>query len=272
MPKSDVSPSRTERLFGCHKYERNCVLYFKANSVINSKNRRSLLECGWISCSCEYYAKGSCVLRCETRLVMNSYKEILAFIGLLLFFPTMCFGVWVVSEVTGCHDNSSSSSKSEYERMFGQLDDGTGNSKRSSSKESSKSSSSSSKKSYVDSRWPTFNSELLAIPKSNRYYNANKYIGQNHTVAGPVAKVYQANSSNGKPIFVNVGMSNDSSNWFTFVVWAEDLDSGLQEMLNDVDHGKAWLSVTGNLYSYEGRPQVQTGHGYVEYKWWTNVS
>ena len=91
-------------------------------------------------------------------------------------------------------------------------------------------------------------------------------------MVGPVAKVYQATQSNGMPIFVDLGLASDPSDWFTLVIWAEDLDGGLEQMLDAVDHGNAWLEVSGDVYIYEGSPQIQTGHGYIEYRWWTNVS
>ena len=124
---------------------------------------------------------------------------------------------------------------------------------------------------YEDERWPTNNPELLVIPESNRYYMAYNYIGQTHTVAGPVAKVYQAVNSSGMPIFVDIGIGALPSDWFTLVIWAEDLDADLERMLNAVDHGNAWLEVTGYIYLYEGQLQIQTGHGYIEYQWWTGV-
>ena len=42
---------------------------------------------------------------------------------------------------------------------------------------------------YQDPRWPTTNPELLAIPESDRWYNASSKIGQYGTIAGPVKSV-----------------------------------------------------------------------------------
>lgn len=144
-----------------------------------------------------------------------------------------------------------------------------------SSKLSSSSASGSSKSfvspSYTDSRWPTNNPELLAIPESNRYYTAGSYVGETHTVAGPVVNVYQASQSRGMPIFVNIGAKYPSPECFTLLIWAEDLNGDIEEMLNAVDHGNAWIEVTGYVSLYEGRTQIQTGDGPIEFTWWTNV-
>lgn len=73
------------------------------------------------------------------------------------------------------------------------------------------------------------------------------------------------------PIFVDIGVSSMPSDWFTLVIWAEDLDSDLERMLNAVDHGDAWLEVTGDIYLYDDQVQVSTNSP-IEYRWWTNVS
>lgn len=137
-------------------------------------------------------------------------------------------------------------------------------------KKSSKKSSSASKKDY---RWPTSNPTLLKIPKSERYYNARKYVGSRHTIAGPVVNVYQATSSNGQPTFIDIGAKYPSSECFTFLIWADDMNSDFREMLSDIrSGGNAWLKVTGYVSMYNGRPQITTGSGSVSYTWWTNAN
>lgn len=124
---------------------------------------------------------------------------------------------------------------------------------------------------YEDSRWPTRNPDLLAIPESNRWYNAWSSAGTNCTIAGPVVNVYQAQDSNGMPIFIDIGAPYPSNDSVSLVVWAYQYDDFAQ-MINEVDDGGAWISVTGYLSVYNGQLQFNAGDGYVEYTWWTHVS
>lgn len=124
---------------------------------------------------------------------------------------------------------------------------------------------------FEDPRWPTHNSQLLEIPESERWYNASKHVGSTCTVAGPVVNVYQAKQSKGMPIFVDIGEAYPSEGCVTLLIWADSL-ADFEEMLNDVDDGDAWISVTGYLSSYKGRLQFNIDDGPVQYTWWTHVS
>lgn len=124
---------------------------------------------------------------------------------------------------------------------------------------------------YADERWQTTVPELLAIPESQRWYNARSSMGTNCTVVGPVVNVYQAMDATGMPVFVDIGEAYPSAGNVTLVIWAQDVDPFL-EMLNAVDDGDAWLSVTGYLNNYEGMPQFNTAMSGIEFTWWTNVS
>ena len=123
---------------------------------------------------------------------------------------------------------------------------------------------------YADSRWPTFNDSLLAIPEQNRWYNAWSSAGTNCTIAGPVVNVYQATGSAGMPIFIDIGSAYPNPDSVTLLVWGDQYYE-FAEMINAVDHGNAWLSVTGYLGTYDGYLQFDAGEGYIEYTWWTNV-
>ena len=123
---------------------------------------------------------------------------------------------------------------------------------------------------YADSRWPTFNDTLLAIPEQNRWYNARNSVGTNCTIAGPVVNAYQATGSAGMPIFIDIGSAYPNPDSVTLLVWGDQYDE-FAEMINAVDHGNAWLSVTGYLGMYDGYLQFDAGEGYIEYTWWTNV-
>ena len=132
-------------------------------------------------------------------------------------------------------------------------------------------SNTSSEPRYADARWPTTNSELLAIPEENRYYNAWNQVWSTCTVAGPVVNVYQAKNERGAPIFISIGAQYPSPDCVTLVVWG-DAYYDFAEMIDAVDDGGAWLSVTGYLSEYNGNLQFNTGETYVSYTWWTNVS
>lgn len=111
----------------------------------------------------------------------------------------------------------------------------------------------------------------MALPDFVRYYNAYNYIGEYHTVVGPVVNVYQATGSRGMPIFVNIGAKYPSPECFTLLIWAEDLDADLEQMLSAVDGGNAWIEVTGYISLYEDQLQIASDDGPFEYRYWTNV-
>ena len=127
------------------------------------------------------------------------------------------------------------------------------------------------KPAYEDSRWPTRNPQLLAIPESQRWYNAWASAETWCTIAGPVANVYQAKDSNGMPIFIDIGTAYPNNDSVALVVWGYQYDEFAQ-MINAVDDGGAWISITGYLSVYNGSLQFNAGETYVEYTWWTNVS
>ncbi|MDO5335382.1 MAG: hypothetical protein Q4F23_04850 [Coriobacteriia bacterium] len=112
--------------------------------------------------------------------------------------------------------------------------------------------------------------ELKNLPEKNRWYNALKRVGQRAKLAGPVVNVYQAKDSRGMPIFVDVGSAYPGKSGFTLLIWAEDYDD-FSEMLNQLGPS-SWISVTGYLSSYNGRPQYDVSDGSISYEWWTNVS
>ena len=96
-------------------------------------------------------------------------------------------------------------------------------------------------------------------------------MGTTCTVVGPVVDVYQAVDEAGAPVFVDIGEAYPSSGNVTLVIWAQDIDPFL-DMLNAVDDGGAWLSVTGYLNNYEGMPQFNSAMSDIHFRWWTDVS
>lgn len=124
---------------------------------------------------------------------------------------------------------------------------------------------------YENPQWPTRNSTLLAVPDNERWYNAWGSAGTTCTITGPVVRVYQAKDENGMPIFIDIGAAYPNTNGVTLVVWGNQYYQ-FADMINAVDDGGAWLSVTGYLSVYDGHLQFDAGDGYVEYRWWTRVS
>lgn len=122
---------------------------------------------------------------------------------------------------------------------------------------------------YVDPRWPTTNSQLLAIPEEQRWYNAWGSVETTCTIAGPVIDVYQATNEYGAPIFVNIGADYPDPDCVTLVIWADD-EAEFDSTLHDIDHGNAWISVTSYLTTYNGYLQFSTDN-YVEWTYWTEV-
>ena len=119
----------------------------------------------------------------------------------------------------------------------------------------------------VDPRWPTTNQSLLAIPEGQRWYNGWAVAGTNCTLAGPVVRVYQAQNEAGAPIFIDMGEAYPSTNGVTLLVWGDQYYD-FAEMIDAVDDGGAWLSVSGYLSVYNGRLQFDAGEGPVQYTWW----
>jgi hypothetical protein len=123
---------------------------------------------------------------------------------------------------------------------------------------------------YADPLWPTTNSELLTIPEADRWYNSWNKIGTYGTIAGPVAGVFQATDSPGMPVFVNIGNDYPSANRAQIIIWEERV-SEFEDMLYQIDHGNAWVAVTGYIGEYGGVAQIDVNDGYTEWRWWTGV-
>lgn len=125
---------------------------------------------------------------------------------------------------------------------------------------------------YDDPGWPTTNSQLLAVPESQRWYNAAGNVDTKCTIAGPVVNVYQATQSNGMPIFVQIGAKYPDPGCVEIVIWADYLDTGYESLLDDVSSGSnPWISVTGYLSSYQGISQFDTDDGPLTWTIWPDA-
>lgn len=123
----------------------------------------------------------------------------------------------------------------------------------------------------INLQWPTKNPDLLAIPEEQRWYNGWAVAGTNCTLVGPVVNVYQAQDEAGAPIFINLGASYPNTDGVTLLIWGDQYYD-FADMINAVDDGGAWLSVSGYLSVYNDHLQFDAGEGYVEYTWWTPAS
>ena len=195
---------------------------------------------------------------------MNTRGRARGIIAILLCCALAC----CIAVLSGCGGSGSKSKNSASTSQSSQQ------SSSSSSKSKNKSGTdSNSKPKYEDARWPTTNSQLLAIPESKRWYNASPAIdgGTRCTIAGPVVNSYQANESQGQPIYLDIGESYPSEDCVSVLIWASDVDNGFRDMLDDVyGHSNCWISVTGYLSVYNGHMQFKSNDG-MEFQWWTNV-
>lgn len=182
----------------------------------------------------------------------------------------------VVMGIASCQSSYDSPSKNTSQSASAiQSDKSESNSNSSSGSRDKGSASSKSPSStaprYEDSRWPTTDSSLLAIPESNRWYNAAGKAGTRCTVAGPVKSVDFHGEVSGKPVFVDIGATYPSSSRVTLVVWTDGDWSDFSSMLTDVDtEPNCWLEVTGNLENYNDHLQF-TSNDSLSFRWWTNV-
>lgn len=84
---------------------------------------------------------------------------------------------------------------------------------------------------------------------------ASSHVGETTTVEGPVAGAMYADTSNGEPTFLNVGVDYPDSSRFTVVIWGEDRGS-FSQAPEDMYSGRT-IRVTGTVSEYEGIPEIE---------------
>ena len=84
---------------------------------------------------------------------------------------------------------------------------------------------------------------------------AMDYVGINVIVCGPVMDTKWADSSNGKPTFLNLGKSYPEPDRFTVIIW-EDYRSNFPEPPEEVYSGKT-ICISGEVEEYKGSPQIE---------------
>lgn len=100
---------------------------------------------------------------------------------------------------------------------------------------------------------------LLCLPFSDRaqdctvtVYEAHTMVGEKATVCGTVSNVHFAESSRGKPHYINMG-DRFPNHAFTLVIWESDLKKF--DYNPKTLEGKQ-LAVTGLVEEYRGKPQI----------------
>lgn len=119
---------------------------------------------------------------------------------------------------------------------------------------------------YSDPRWPTKDARLLSIPEVDRWYNARERIGSYGTIAGPVASVAYLDNR----VIVNIGADYPNPSRAQVVIWPEYVPD-FQDILSDIDHGNAWISVTGTISKYDGVAEIDVSDGPTNWGWWREV-
>lgn len=183
-------------------------------------------------------------------------------------FGKFMVGLFVVATLVFCSGGCSGTTSSKTSTQTKSSTPATTATTNQASKTPSWQQTVNNKPTYQDSRWPTTNSELLAIPESDRWYNAHSKIGEYGTIAGPVKSVYQAKNSPGMPVFINIGADYPSSERVQVVLWAEDVPY-CEDMLNAISHGDAWIAMTGQISLYNGVPEINFSDGPVNWTYWT---
>lgn len=125
-------------------------------------------------------------------------------------------------------------------------------------------SSAASEPGYADPRWPTANTELLAIPEADRWYNSSKQVNSYGTIAGPVASVAYLDDR----VMVNIGADYPDPNRAQIVIWAERWDD-FKHILNGIDYGNAWVSVSGKIKEFDGVAEIDVNDSDTEWIYWT---
>ena len=85
---------------------------------------------------------------------------------------------------------------------------------------------------------------------------AIKYIGEKVTICGPVVGTHYANTSKGKPTFLNVGRDHPDPNRFTVVIWGQ-YRSNFGYPPPEEYYLDNKICVYGLVTEYEGIPQIE---------------
>ena len=83
---------------------------------------------------------------------------------------------------------------------------------------------------------------------------AGKYAGEERTVCGPVKGTHYAESSNGKPTFLNIGEDYPSPKRFTVLIWGDDRDNFPSE--HELFYAEKNICANGEIQEYQGTFEI----------------
>lgn len=81
------------------------------------------------------------------------------------------------------------------------------------------------------------------------------HIGERATVYGPVVSTHYANTSRGRPIFLNIGKPYPDPDRFTVIIWGENRSNFPQAP--EILYANKTIYVTGLIDEYEGVAQIE---------------
>ncbi len=81
------------------------------------------------------------------------------------------------------------------------------------------------------------------------------HIGERATVYGPVVSTHYANTSRGKPTFLNIGKPYPDPDRFTVIIWGENRSNFPQAP--EILYANKTIYVTGLIDEYEGVAQIE---------------
>ncbi len=81
------------------------------------------------------------------------------------------------------------------------------------------------------------------------------HIGERATVYGPVVSTYYANTSRGKPTFLNIGKPYPDPDRFTVIIWGENRSNFPQAP--EILYANKTIYVTGLIVEYKGIAEIE---------------
>jgi hypothetical protein len=97
-------------------------------------------------------------------------------------------------------------------------------------------------------------SSVEGVPQKYRSESASEHIGEMWTVVGKVHEVYYDSDGNGQPTFIDIGGEYPNQH-VTLIIWGEN--RGMFSPSPESLFAGKWLDVTGEIYSYDGKPQIE---------------
>jgi len=97
--------------------------------------------------------------------------------------------------------------------------------------------------------------DTVPVLDAVQWFHAANYIGKKVTICGRVAGAYWAESSRGKPTFINIGKPYPEPERFTVIIWGRNRDN-FSHPVEKYYEGKT-VCVTGMVIEYNGMPEME---------------